>query len=135
MEVMVLTLVYDSGGALQTSIAHHVLGRIAKNEFLDRVKEAGLRLKSRLTALHEAFPTLISSPIRGRGLMAGMPMNHPEHVNEVVKMCRERGVLLLSCGNSTVRFVPSLIVTDQEIAKAADVLESVLTELVGKDQY
>ncbi|KAG0144856.1 hypothetical protein CROQUDRAFT_659402 [Cronartium quercuum f. sp. fusiforme G11] len=120
------------GGALQTSIAHHVLERIARDDFLTQVQQTGLYLKSRLTALSEQFPNLISGPIRGRGLMAGMSMKHAEHVNEVVKMCRERGVLVLSCGNSTVRFVPSLIVDHQEITLATDVLEGVMQELVNK---
>ncbi|KAH9822370.1 pyridoxal phosphate-dependent transferase [Melampsora americana] len=118
------------GGPLQTSIAHHVLQRIARDDFLARVHHAGSLLKDRLTKLFQDFPTLIAGPIRGRGLMAGMQMKQAEHVNEVVRMCRERGVLVLSCGNSTVRFVPSLIVEDQEIIMATDVLGAVLQELM-----
>lgn len=119
-----------SGGALQTSIAHHVLERIACDEFLTRVKQTGLLLKSRLTALSEQFPTLISGPIRGRGLMAGLPMKNTDHVNDVVRMSRERGLLILSCGNSTVRFVPSLIVDERDVTLAVDVLEGVMQELM-----
>lgn len=43
-----------------------------------------------------------------------------------LKLCRERGLLLLSCGKSTVRFVPSLTVTEEEVGKCVDILESCL---------
>ena len=38
-------------------------------------------------------------------------------------------MLILTCGNATMRFVPSLTVTDAEIDHACDVLESVLVLL------
>lgn len=47
---------------------------------------------------------------------------------------RERGVLVLSCGKQTIRFVPSLIATEQEVDKVVDVLESVLVVLDGQEE-
>jgi acetylornithine aminotransferase len=47
-------------------------------------------------------------------------------------MCRERGVFILTCGRNTLRFVPSLIVTEKEVDKAVDVLETVLKELASQ---
>jgi acetylornithine aminotransferase len=44
-------------------------------------------------------------------------------------MCRDKGVLFLTCGRNTLRFVPSLIVTKAEVDKAMDTLDSVLGEL------
>jgi len=41
-------------------------------------------------------------------------------------LMRERGVLVLSCGKSTVRFVPSLVVSEEEVERCVDTLESCL---------
>ena len=39
-------------------------------------------------------------------------------------------MLVLTCGNNTLRLVPSLIITKEEIEKACDIIESSLTLLV-----
>jgi len=39
--------------------------------------------------------------------------------------------LLLSCGQSTVRFMPPLVVSAAEIDEAAAILDATLTEVVG----
>lgn len=53
-------------------------------------------------------------------------MTSDHAVQRVVKLMRERGVLVLSCGKMTVRFVPSLVVTEQEVEQCVDTLESCL---------
>ncbi|KAK4054575.1 acetylornithine aminotransferase [Microbotryomycetes sp. JL201] len=114
------------GGPLQTRVGHHVLERIAQPEFMDNVKQRSKHLLERLNSLPDLFPRLVAGPPRGRGLIVGLPMKSDTYVQQVVKHCRERGLLVLSCGKSTIRFVPSLIVTDEEIERCCDVLESVL---------
>ncbi|SCV72126.1 BQ2448_4820 [Microbotryum intermedium] len=114
------------GGPLQTRVAHHVLGRISEPVFLENVTSTSKVLRDRLSTLPGLFPRLIAGPPRGRGLIMGIPFTRDEYVQRVLKLARERGVLLLGCGKSTVRFVPSLVITPEEIEKAMDVLESCL---------
>ena len=66
---------------------------------------------------------------RGKGLLVGLPLKTPEHVGKVVGLARERGVLLLSAGSDTLRFVPSLTAAREEVDEAMDVLESALLVL------
>ncbi|GAA96647.1 hypothetical protein E5Q_03318 [Mixia osmundae IAM 14324] len=115
------------GGPLQTCVGHHVVSRITKPEFLDHVKTVGAQLKQRLSALPELFPKLVTGDIRGRGLILGVPFASDGLPPKVAKMCRERGVIVLTCGKATLRFVPSLIIEKAQIDHACDVLESVLT--------
>lgn len=110
-------------------MAHHVLGRLADSDFLHHVRAVGQHLRSRLEDLQPLFPNLLKEGVRGRGLIVGLPFAREDLPPAVIKLCRERGVLLLTCGNSTVRFVPSLIVTKEQIDHACDVLESVLLVL------
>ncbi|KAK4053955.1 acetylornithine aminotransferase [Microbotryomycetes sp. JL221] len=114
------------GGPLQTRIGHHVLSRIAEPEFLSTVQKRSKHLLDRLNTLPDLFPRLVAGQPRGRGLIVGLPMANDTYVQQVIKHSRERGLLLLSCGKSTVRFVPSLIVTDEEVERCCDILESVL---------
>jgi acetylornithine aminotransferase len=119
---------------LQTRVAHHVLTRLADPAFLSRVQSVSDRLRSRLSSLRAKFPSLIAADVRGRGLMLGLPFAKDDQPGQVIKLCRERGVLLLTCGNKTVRFVPSLIVTEDEVDHVGDVLESVLSLLQNGDK-
>ncbi|GAA5982848.1 hypothetical protein JCM5350_003007 [Sporobolomyces pararoseus] len=114
------------GAPLQTRVAHHVVDRIAEPSFLSSVSTVGSALKSRLSALPSLFPRLIAGPPRGRGLILGLPLTSDHAVQRLVKLMRERGVLVLSCGKMTVRFVPSLVVTEEEVEKCVDTLESCL---------
>lgn len=93
------------------------------------VHEVGSHLKERLDTLASKYPSLVPSEIRGRGLMLGMPLANAQLPGQVVELCREKGVLFLSCGRNTLRFVPSLIVTKAEVDQAVDVLDSVLNSL------
>ncbi|GAA5915065.1 hypothetical protein JCM6882_006771 [Rhodosporidiobolus microsporus] len=117
------------GQPLQTRVAHHVVSRLATSSFLSQVFTAASTLHSRLSALPSLFPRLISGAPRGRGLILGLPFKTDAYVQRVVKLMRERGVLVLSCGKQTVRFVPSLTVSEEEIEKCVDVLESCLVVL------
>lgn len=114
------------GAPLQTRVAHHVVSRISQPSFISHVSSVGQSLKSRLSALPSLFPRLIAGPPRGRGLILGLPLTSDHLVARLVKLMRERGVLVLSCGKSTVRFVPSLVVSEEEVEKCVDTLESCL---------
>ena len=124
-----LTRRNDRGGPLQTRVAHHVLARLTAPNFITNVNSLATILHTRLAALPALFPTLLSGPPRGRGLIQGLPFHSDEFVIRTTKLARERGLLLLSCGKSTVRFVPSLIVTKEEVEKCCDILESCLKVL------
>ncbi|KAI5481786.1 hypothetical protein MNV49_000063 [Pseudohyphozyma bogoriensis] len=117
------------GAPLQTRVGHHVVSRIVEPSFLPTVVARSESLKARLEALPSLFPRLISGPPRGRGLILGIPFARDDYASRILKLARERGLLILSCGKATIRFVPSLIVTEKEIEKCVDILESCLVVL------
>jgi len=122
------------GGPLTSRIAHHVLGRLSSPEITSNIATASTQLKERLTKIRESFPDLIAhdehrqSP-RGKGLLIGMSMKEPSHAGMIVKLARERGLIVLSAGSDTVRIVPSLTVSSAQIDKASDILESCMLVL------
>jgi 4-aminobutyrate aminotransferase len=91
-------------------------------------------LKKRLLELKTKYPAI--SDVRGLGLMVGVEFHRadgshapdPKLRDRVMHKCFEAGLLLLGCGESTVRMCPPLIVNDAEIDTAAEIFASVLEE-------
>ena len=52
-----------------------------------------------------------------------------EYVGELEQLAFTKGLLLLSCGVSTIRFAPPLVLTEAEAMVGLDVLEQCLVEL------
>ena len=123
----------NSGAPLQTRVAHHVLSRISQPDFLAHVNRVAAHLHKRLTALASEFQSLVPSEVRGTGLILGLPLANATLPGKVAEMCRDKGVLFLTCGRNTLRFVPSLIVTEKEVDEAMDVLQSTLAELASAE--
>lgn len=122
------------GGPLTSRVAHHVLGRLAEPGLRERQSRASQHLFGRLEKLRDWFPDLVAheagssdvtklSP-RGRGLLVGMSMKEASDAGKVVRMARERGLIVLSAGSDALRFTPSLTVTVEQVDRAMDVLES-----------
>ncbi|MFZ0663998.1 MAG: acetyl ornithine aminotransferase family protein [Acidobacteriaceae bacterium] len=73
----------------------------------------------------------IVGDVRGRGLMIGVEIVKdqqsrqpaPELRNRIVELAFERGLLILGCGESSIRLAPPLIVNEQEAAIALDIFE------------
>src|SRR5688572_4860815 len=72
--------------------------------------EAGIYLKENLANLRSAHPRI--SDVRGLGLMIGVEFAQdegrpdPKLRDAVMSKCFENGLLLLNCGESTIRFCP-----------------------------
>jgi 4-aminobutyrate aminotransferase len=78
----------------------------------------------------------IVGDVRGLGLMVGIELvrsqetrePHPEARKKVIHRAFEQGVLILGCGESTVRFMPPLIVEREQIDFALEVLDRCIAE-------
>ena len=61
--------------------------------------------------------------VRGLGLMLALELGEPDQVLPVLRAAFERGLLLLGCGEASVRLAPPLIVTEAEAAIAVQILD------------
>ena len=90
----------------------------------------GAILKEQLTTLKDRHPVI--GDVRGLGLMIGVDFekntgSHPPDPklrDLVMQLCFEKGLLLLSCGESTLRFCPPLIVTTEETKTAVQIFDA-----------
>lgn len=110
------------GGPFVSSVALHVLGRIADPALLTSVRENGVWLGRQLEEI--ARRTGRVRAIRGVGYMWGIDiMGTASHV---VEAARELGLLTCTAGECTVRLLPPLVATREELARGLDILEQVL---------
>ena len=79
------------------------------------VATVGARLFSGLQTVAAEFPEIFDAP-RGLGLMLGLPVRAPHEAKAIVAQAREKeGLLLNAAGENTLRFVPPLVMTAEEI--------------------
>jgi 4-aminobutyrate aminotransferase/(S)-3-amino-2-methylpropionate transaminase len=57
-----------------------------------------------------------------------------EEARGLVKYCIDHGVVILVCGtfNNVIRFLPPLVITDQELNKGLSIVEEGLASLQNK---
>lgn len=115
------------GQPLATALGLHVLQRLSSPEFIANIAKVSTHLDGLLNRLPELFPQLVQPEIRGRGLIRGIGFKDATAPAEVVRLARERGVLLLTAGADAVRCVPALIVNEEQCDRAVGVIESCLS--------
>ncbi|KAI7864476.1 pyridoxal phosphate-dependent transferase [Spinellus fusiger] len=103
------------GNPLACAVANHVVGRITHPKFILSVNEKGTALKQDLQALQARYPDVIRH-VRGQGLLLGIEFT--KDPLPLVKMARERGLLIVTAGCNTVRIVPPLTVSQEEAREA-----------------
>ncbi|GAB6071960.1 aspartate aminotransferase family protein [Venenivibrio stagnispumantis] len=106
------------GNYLATTAAKVVLEEVLKDNFLNEVLEKGEFFKEKLKE--------IGLSAKGIGLMIGVDM--PENIDskEIVKKALQNGLIIGTAGKNTLRFVPPLIITKEEIEEAIKILKNCL---------
>lgn len=92
---------------------------------VENARKMGDHLAKRLEQIRAKHSSL--GEVVGLGLMRGVrvvPGTGPR--NRIVQRCFEQGLLILGCGENTIRFLPPLNVTAGEIDAALDVFEAAL---------
>jgi 4-aminobutyrate aminotransferase len=91
----------------------------------------GDRILAGLHALSVRQPMI--SGVRGRGLMIGFDVTDHDTAEAVERACFERGLLVLTCGQRSLRIAPPLVVNgdqaDTALAILADACEAVAAGL------
>lgn len=118
------------GNPLACKAALSVVRRINTPELLGNVNNVGGYLFSEFQRLASKYPSLITN-IRGRGLILGLQFSCDP--SPLVRLARERGLLIITAGNQTVRIVPPLILKKEEAQYGVNILEEVI-EIFDKER-
>jgi acetylornithine/N-succinyldiaminopimelate aminotransferase len=111
---------------LAMAVATEVLDIISAPAFLERVRDASLRLMLRIDELISKYPTVFSE-VRGAGILVGLQCAPP--ARDVLAMLHDHKLLCVPAGNNVLRLLPPLTVTDTEIDEAVLRLDRVAERL------
>ena len=111
------------GGPFVAAVANHVVDRLSDPALLAHGREVGSWFGDQLHAM--AARTHRIRAIRGAGLMWGIDIVEP--AAEVIARAREAGLLLVSAGEHTLRFLPPLVATPADLGRGLCILEGALT--------
>jgi len=115
------------GGNPLACAAGLAVTRAIDDGLLENVVLRGNELKTGLSELIGAYPQLLKES-RGWGLIQGLEIHADAGVTagEVVGAAIEEGLLLVPAGTHVVRFVPPLVVTQDDVTKALAIMHKVL---------
>ncbi|KAK3311749.1 acetylornithine aminotransferase-like protein [Apodospora peruviana] len=74
------------------------------------------------------YPELITE-IRGRGLILGLQLTRDP--TDIVNACLEKGLLVITAGTNTLRFVPALNITEKLIVAGLKMLDSAIASVLN----
>ena len=113
-----------NGNPLMTAVGLAVVDEVSKPAFLKQVEENGSHLMDRLRALSGERGL---GEVRGQGLLVALELGKPIG-SKVVDEALKRGLLVNSPRPASLRFMPALNVTRQEIDTMLATLRTVLKE-------
>src|SRR3954447_1409826 len=105
--------------------------RLVRTRYRANAETRGAELIAGLKRLAARHPLV--REVRGLGLMIGVEVQsdgapHPDLRDRIVELAFRRGLLLLPCGPSTVRFCPPLCLTRRQVEIGLDLFDEALTE-------
>ncbi|HEV8374862.1 MAG TPA: acetyl ornithine aminotransferase family protein [Candidatus Polarisedimenticolia bacterium] len=109
--------------------------RLLKDQYLENARVQGERLQAGVRAVMARHR--IVGDVRGLGLMVGAEIivpgtsdrkRDPRRRDAIVEKAFHRGLLLLGCGDNTVRFCPPLVVTSDEVDTCLGIFEEAVAE-------
>jgi len=123
-----------AGNPVSCAAASAVLDIFEKENLLDRAKERGEQFQCRAREWKNRWPLI--GDIRGLGGMQAIELirsfenREPaaEETKQVIRYCYEHGLIALSAGSysNVVRVLVPLVITDEQMDEALDVLELAL---------
>lgn len=106
-----------------------ILEIIEKDNLVENSAEVGAYLLNGLKELEAKFPGFITGA-RGRGLMCAFDLPNTAIRNEFQQKLYEDQMIILTCGDHSMRFRPHLTVTKQEIDIALQKIENLAESYV-----
>ncbi|MFD8555926.1 L-lysine 6-transaminase [Streptosporangium canum] len=107
------------GGLVDMVRSRRMLEIVERDGLIPRAGELGHGLLTMLLKIQAQFPEVVEN-VRGRGLMCAFDLPDPAERDGVVsRLRRDEGVLVLPCGERSVRLRPALSVTPEELEEGA----------------
>lgn len=108
------------GNPLACAAAEKVLDLFDEEHIIEKVRKTAPYLEKRLDELKGKHSCIVER--RGAGLMQGLVFDRP--VGEIISKAIDKGLILINAGANIIRFVPPLIITEENIDEMFAILDS-----------
>lgn len=123
------------GNPLSCVAASAVIDIIKDEKLMDNATKLGIYIMKRLQEFQEKCEIL--GDVRGKGLMIGAEIVEnkktkkpaKEKASEIMNRCWKHGVAVITCGTSTIRIAPPLIITRELVDSSMDIIEDTMKEV------
>ena len=127
---------YGGGSAIAAAAALATIQVMREEKLVENSAARGEQLLAALRKLQAKYPVI--GDVRGRGLMVATEFSKPDGspdkdtTKAVAAACMKKNLMLLTCGTyeNVIRWIPPLIVTEQQISEALDIFEAALAQSV-----
>jgi 4-aminobutyrate aminotransferase len=124
------------GNAVACAAGVATIQAMREEDMLGNARARGAQLISQLRRLKVNYPVM--GDVRGLGLMIGVEFRGSDHkpdkptAKAIIHACEERQLLLLTCGpyDNVIRWIPPLIVSEQQISDAVAIFSDALKQVV-----
>jgi acetylornithine/N-succinyldiaminopimelate aminotransferase len=110
------------GGPFLSHVALHVLDRVSDPAMLAHVKSNGAAIKKTLTRMSGGSRKIRA--VRGLGYMWGIDVVEP--AKDIVARCLDAGLLIVSAGEHTLRLLPPLVMTRDDLERGLAILAAAI---------
>ena len=126
------------GNPISCAAALAAIGMMRAQDLAGRARQIGATLSARLGDLATIHPEI--GEVRGRGAMMAVEIVRPDGsktpdaalTKAVLAGCARRGLLMLGCGTygNVIRMLPPLVISDDLLEEAMDILAEAFAEAV-----
>ena len=116
------------GNPVASAAALAVISVIEEEKLLARATEIGSMLREALQVFVDKYEKVLE--VRGKGMMLGMVVDGDP--KEVVSALRDQGLLALTAGSNVVRFLPPLVLKEEDLEDAVDMISDALDCVYGE---
>ena len=116
------------GNPVAAAAALAVISVIEEEGLLKKATEVGTLLREALQGFVDRYDKLLE--VRGKGLMLGLVVDGDP--KEVVAALKDQGLLALTAGGNVVRFLPPLVLKEDDLDEVVDMVSDALDCLYGE---
>jgi len=114
------------GNALTSAAAYATVKYVIDNDIAGNARKAGKYFITRLEELKNRYQFI--TDVRGRGLLLAIEFDS-DIGQDLLNACLERGLLVNRVKPNALRFIPPLIIGNQEVDEAIDILDNTLSSV------
>jgi len=111
------------GNPLSCAAGTATIQALTQDSLIENAKNMGLRFRLGLDELKDKHK--IIREVRGKGLMIGVELKF--EVKDILMEGIKNGLLLLYSGRNILRFLPPLVISEEDVTKTLKILDMLLT--------